>query len=52
MKKPTPKLTLHRETLRSLEHDTLAGAAGGATNTCNATVCGKTCRTACHTCTC
>jgi hypothetical protein len=49
------RLSLHRETLRNLEREALAGAAGGGptvANSCTVTLCGHTCPTACHTCLC
>ncbi|HEV3077053.1 MAG TPA: class I lanthipeptide [Thermoanaerobaculia bacterium] len=50
-----PRLSLHRETLRNLERESLGGVAGGITNvatSCTVTRCGHTCPSACHTCTC
>ncbi len=47
MKKQMKPLTLNRETLRSLERKTMAGAVGGATQH---TLC--TCNPTFHTCTC
>ena len=55
MKKSAPKIALHRETLRRLQHETLVGAVGGGVtvvNSCTVTLCGHTCPTACHTCLC
>ena len=49
------RIALHRETLRSLQQETLTGAVGGVTvaNSCTVTICGNTCNhTACHTCLC
>ena len=55
MKRRASKIALHRETLRSLQHETLTKAAGGGVtvaNSCTVTLCGHTCPTACHTCLC
>jgi hypothetical protein len=43
MKKSVKKLTLHRETLRSLEESTIQAAVGGTT----ARTCGSPCSAAC-----
>ena len=53
-----PRLSLHRETLRNLEREALAEAAGGSCSACSiaksctVTLCGHTCPTACNTCLC
>lgn len=53
-----PRLSLHRETLRSLQRETLtevAGATAGAcsiANSCTVTLCGHTCPTGCQSCAC
>lgn len=52
MKKQTPKLTLHRETLRNLSPSDLDQVAGGGPTTgCTGTaVCTATCTDTCDNC--